>query len=151
MQGLGLVNHGLQCHRIGYEFIVDDGFLLVGRIVGSKQSISAKGQVFREFVVSLDLRRTLMHGAPHGVVHDPFQQVRGADGSPQFLQGEREPIAGAVAVDACEHRRRCKGATLDGQSELHKLRVVFPDQRPVDRATEHRVDVLVFRVTFRAT
>jgi len=67
MQGLGLINHGLQRDRVRHKFIVDDGFLSVGGVVGSTQSIPAKGQVFREFVMPLDLCRTLMYGAPQGV------------------------------------------------------------------------------------
>jgi hypothetical protein len=78
MQRPGLIDHSLQRDRVRHEFIVDDGFLLIGGVVGSKQSIPAKGQVFGKFVVSLDLGRALMHGAPQGVAHYPFQQVRSA-------------------------------------------------------------------------
>jgi hypothetical protein len=53
MQRLGLIDHSLQRDRVRHEFIVDDGFLLIGGVVGSKQSIPAKGQVFGELVVPL--------------------------------------------------------------------------------------------------
>ena len=45
----------------------------------SGRPLPAKGQVLRESMVSLDLGRALVHGAPRRVAHDPFQQVRGAD------------------------------------------------------------------------
>jgi hypothetical protein len=63
---------------------------------------AAKGQMLGESVVSLDLGRTLMHGATQGVAHYPFQQVRCAHHFSKFLQGERETIARAVAVDASQ-------------------------------------------------
>ena len=58
MQRLGLIDHGLQRDRVRHEFIVDDGFLLVGAVVGSKQSIPAKGQIVR----SQDFGNTLADG-----------------------------------------------------------------------------------------
>src|SRR5450631_4082198 len=82
MQRLGLIGHSLQRDRVRHEFIVDDGFLLIGGVVGSKQSIPAKGQVFGELVVSLDLGRALMHGTTQGVAH---YRVRG-------LSEEKHPI-----------------------------------------------------------
>jgi hypothetical protein len=36
MQRMGLIHDILQRHGVGDEFIVDDGFLLIGGIVGSK-------------------------------------------------------------------------------------------------------------------
>src|ERR1017187_6845158 len=129
MQRLGLIDHGLQRDRVRHEFIVDDGFLLIGGVVGSKQSIPTERQGFGKLMVPLDLGRALMHGAPQGVTHYPFQQVRSAHRFPKFLQGKRETIARAVAVDASEDGRWREGAALDGQCEVHKLRVVFTDQR----------------------
>jgi len=114
MQRLGLINHGLQRDRVRHELVVDDGFLLVGGIVRSKQSVPAKGQVFGELMVSFDLGGALMHGAPQGVAHDPFQQIRGAHRFAEFLQGKREPIACTVAVDASEDGRWREGSTLEG-------------------------------------
>jgi len=29
MKGLGLVHHGLQCHRVGHKFVIDDGLFLI--------------------------------------------------------------------------------------------------------------------------
>ena len=45
MQRLGLIDDILQRRSVGDEFIVDDGFLLIGRIVGSKVSFPAETQV----------------------------------------------------------------------------------------------------------
>jgi hypothetical protein len=114
MQRLCLINHGLQCDRVCHQLIGDDDLLLVGGVVGSKQSVAAEPQVFSKFMVPFDLCRTLMHGAPQGVAHDPFQQIRGAHRFAEFLQGKREPIACTVAVDASEDGRWREGSTLEG-------------------------------------
>ena len=148
MQRLSLIDHGLQRDRVRNEFIVNDGFLLICGVVGPKMTAAAKGQMLGESVVSLDLGRTLMHGATQGVAHYPFQQVRCAHRFSKFLQGERETIARAVAVDTSQHGRRSEDAAMDSQRELHKLRVMLTDQRPVDRATEHRIDASVVAIAF---
>lgn len=123
-----------------------DCFLLICRVVGSKQAFPAKRQVFRELVVSLDLGRTLVYGATHGIIHDPFQQELRAHRFPQLLQGQREAIARAVAVDAGEHGGGCERAALYSQRELHEERVVFADQRPVHGAAEQRIDAWVMAI-----
>jgi len=54
MERCGLIDHGLQRHRVRDQFVVDDGFLLIGRIVGAKQALPAECQVFGKAMVSLD-------------------------------------------------------------------------------------------------
>jgi hypothetical protein len=48
------IDHGLQADRVRHEFIVDDGLLLIGGVVGSKQSIPTERQVFGKLMVPLD-------------------------------------------------------------------------------------------------
>lgn len=68
---------------------------------------------------------------------DFTSRLRCAHRFSKFLRGEREAIARAVAVDASQHRRKSEDAVMDSQRELHKLRVMFADQRSVDRLSKH--------------
>src|SRR5271170_2681359 len=115
MQRLGLIDHRLQRNRVCDELVVNNGLFLICGVVGPKMTAAAEGQMFGESVVSLDLGRTLMHGATQGVAHYPFQQVRCAHRFSKFPQGERETIARAVAVDASQHGGWSEDAALDSQ------------------------------------
>jgi hypothetical protein len=63
MECLCLIHNILKRHSVCHQFIVDNRLLLVCRIVRLQEPLSAKGQVFGEAVVSLNLGRALMHRA----------------------------------------------------------------------------------------
>ena len=104
---------------------------------------STERQVLGKFVMSLNLGRPLVNRATQGFVHDPFQQVRRANRVSKFLQGKSEAISGAVAIDPGQDCGGRQCPALDCQRELHELGIVFPDQCPIDRAPEKRVDLCV--------
>jgi hypothetical protein len=102
--------------------------------------IIPKDQEFDEAMVPLDLGRTLVHRAAHRLIADPLEQELRAHGLALLLQRLRKAVAGAVAVDAGQHRRGGQGAALDRNAKLHELRVVFPNQLPVHGAAEEGLD-----------
>jgi len=53
MQRLGLIDDVLERDRVCDELVVDDGFLLVCRIVGSKKTLATKREKLRESVVAI--------------------------------------------------------------------------------------------------
>jgi len=50
---------------------------------------------------------------------------------PQFLQGQCETVARAVAIDPGEYRGRGERAALDRNAQLHEEGIVLANQRPV--------------------
>jgi len=99
MECLGLVHHGLQSNSVGHKFVVDDGFFLIRRVIGTQMAASTESEMFGEFVMPFYFGRSLMDRATQGLVHDPLQQVRCADRVSQFLQCHCKSIPGAVTVD----------------------------------------------------
>ena len=55
MKGLPLIDHILQCHRIGYKFVLDDGLFLISRVIRPEMAESTERQVLGEFVMPCDL------------------------------------------------------------------------------------------------
>jgi hypothetical protein len=78
MERLRLIDDVLQRDGVCDQFVVDDGLLLIRRIVRSQQAVFAEGEVFRELVVSLDFRGALMHSPSHRIIHDPVEQEHGS-------------------------------------------------------------------------
>ena len=70
-------------------------------------------------------------------------RTRCANRVSKFLQGMSESVSGAVTIDPGQYCGGRQCTALDCQRELHELRIVFPDQRPIDRAAEKRVDLCV--------
>ena len=136
MERPGLIDDVLQYDRVCDQFVVDDRLLLIRWIVRPQEAVFAEGLVFREPVVALDFGGALMHSPAHRIIHDPVEQESRSHRFAQLLQGQRKPIARAVAIDPGEYGGRGECTALDRDAQLHEERIMLTNQRPVDCPAE---------------
>ena len=46
MYSLSLIGFGLQCHRVGHQFVIDNSLFLIGRIIAPEMTAGTEGEVF---------------------------------------------------------------------------------------------------------